>query len=763
MNASPLRQRLPCVALLAATLAGIAFGRFADVSGWVFAAASSIFLLTALFRHLPAAIWPGVALAFAALQTWQYRESPAATLAARLNDEWRVCEAIFYVAEEPRATASGWMFNARVDTLRLGTESLRPHCKALVRWDADPPAYGSRLAVRASIRNVPPPRNPGELDLAAWLANNGIRSEFHVLHAGDATLLSTGGNPIVRFANSARSWIERTLSIGIAGSDEFALLLGMTIGDTSDLSERLQDDFRETGTFHVFSVSGLHVGIVAVFLWFVFGATGIDRRRIVLLLIPCLFFYALVTGFKPASLRAAAMLSIVAAGLVIDRWPVALNSLGAAGLAILAVDTNQLFNPGFQLSFSVVAAILLLAVPVMNRLTPLFEPDPFIPSALLSKIERSARHAAKWAAALLAVSFSAWLGSLPLTLAYFHLVSFTGIPTNLLVVPLAFVVLAIASLSLVAGMFSVWLAGVFNNAAWLACRVTIAVVAAFASIPGGSRYVSAPDPPGTIAILTVLDAQRGGSTLLTAGSHAWIVDTGSAFFADAVVVPLLRISGINVIDGIVLTHGDSGHIGGFERVASALPVRRVLDSGLPSRSPVHRRILASLDPSRITAATAGLRESVAPDVTIEVLFPPADLNESLADDKAVVLRVDAGSFSALLLSDAGAVAERWLLSHARDRLPCDLVVMGRHVSGHSGSMELLAAARPRAVIAAVADFPPSQIPRADWLRAVADAGILLLRQDETGAVTVRIERDTFTLTPFLAPSSAGTFPNDPVR
>jgi ComEC/Rec2-related protein len=763
VNASPLRQRLPCVALLAAALAGIAVGRLVDAPGWLFALVGAIALPAALLPRLSIALWPGVACAFAAFQTWQYRESPAAALAAGLDHEWRVCEATLRVDDVPRLTTGGCVFNARIETLRIGTDSWRPRCTAFVRWEAEPPDYGSRFAVRASIRNVPPPRNPGELDLAAWLANNGIRSELQVLHAADATLLSTGGNPIVRFANAARSWIERTLAIDIAGTEEFSLLLGMTIGDTADIPERVEDDFRETGTFHLFSVSGLHVGIVAVFLWFVFGATGIDRRRVVLLLIPCLFFYALITGLKPASVRAAAMLSIIAAGLVIDRWPTALNTLGAAGLAILLVDTNQLFNPGFQLSFSVVASILLLAVPVMNRLAPFFEPDPFLPSALLSPMDRAARQFGKWVISLFAVSFSAWLGSLPLTLAYFHLISFTGIPTNLLVVPLASLVLATASLSLAAGVFSAWLAGVFNNAAWLACRLTIAIVTVFASIPGGSRYVGVPEPPGTVATLTVFDAHRGGSSLLTAGSGAWLIDTGSAFFADSVVVPFLRMSGVNTLDGLVLTHGDSGHLGGFERVESAVPIRRILDSGLPSRSQIHRHILNAVDPTRLTAATTGLRETIGPATTLEVLFPPADFHEPIADDKAVVLRIDAGSFSALLLSDAGAITERWLLTHKADRLPCDLVVMGRHISGHSGSLEFLTAVRPRAVIAAVADFPPSQIPRADWLRAVKDAGILVLRQDETGAVTVRIRHDTFTLTPFLDPSVSHVFPNDPVR
>lgn len=764
MNASPLRQRLPCVALLGAAIVGIAVGRVADIPGWMFALASSAALLVAVSGRFPATFWVGLICAFAAVQTWQFRESPAARLAASLSVQSQVCEAEIFVLEAPRLTATGSRFEARLTELRVDGKTFRPHCTVLVRSDAAPPAYGDRLTVRAAIRNVPPPRNPGELDHAAWLANRGIRSELSILRNADVTFVAPGGNSLVHFANSARGWIEHTLSIGVAGTPEAALLLGMTIGDTADLSPRLQDVFRETGTFHVFSVSGLHVGIVAVFLWFVLGTTGLDRRRIVFILIPCLFFYALITGLKPAGLRAATMLSIVAAGLVIDRWPAALNSLGAAGLAILAVSTNELFNPGFQLSFLVVATILLFAVPVMTRLNPLFEADPFIPIRLIRPLERGVRASGKWVAALFAVSVSAWLGSLPLTLFYFHLVSFVSIPANLFIVPLAFFVLAIAAISLVAGTVSVWLAAVFNNAAWLVCHGVIVLATAFADLPGGSRYIGPPADPGTRATLTVLDAQRGGASLLTSASHAWLIDTGSAYFADSTVVPFLRQRGINTLDGIVLTHGDSTHIGGFERIESAFPIRQILDSGLPSRSPVHRRILATLQTSGFARALAGRSESLGPEVTLEVLFPHLSLNEALADDKSVVLRIEAGDFSALLLSDAGTLTENWLLENARHRIECDLLVMGRHTSGHSGSIPFFAAAKPRAIIAAVADFPPSQIPRAEWLAALATSGIALFRQDETGAVTVTIREDTFTITPFLTGTASSlTLPNDSVR
>ena len=112
---------------------------------------------------------------------------------------------------------------------------------------------------------------------------------------------------------------------------------------------------------------------------------GLSRSSVVLLLIPSLFFYAFVTGWRPSAVRAATMASIFLAGFVFDRESRLLNSLGAAALAILAFHTNQLFLPGFQLSFLVLLSIVLLTKPIQRPFLGWLFPDPFMPVVLLDE------------------------------------------------------------------------------------------------------------------------------------------------------------------------------------------------------------------------------------------------------------------------------------------------------------------------------------------------------------------------------------------
>ncbi len=761
-HASLLRQRLPCVGLLFAAIVGVLAGRHLPASGLTFALLAVPALLVAVrFR---AALPVGLALTFAAAQAWQFRESPAVQLAARLTAAPVPVTATLTVLDDPvlaTATADTCRFPARLDRVELPSGPLEPGCRVLVRWQGPPPAYGDQLEVRGSLANAPPARNPGAFDYSAWLANAGIRSELVVPHPAEARLVGTARNPVYVLALTSRRWIERTLDLAIAGTPEAALIRAMTVGDTREASDAMKDAFRVTGTFHLFSVSGLHVGIVAVLLWTFLGFFGLSQRHSVLVIIPALFFYALLTGLSAASVRAAVMLSILAGGLLINRPATALNSIGAAGLVILAFDSSQLFNPGFQLSFGAVTAIILLAVPLQRFLAARLAPDPFLPEALLSPIRRIGLRFTSGGTAVLAVSAAAWIATLPLNIAYFHFISLTALPANLIAVPLSTLLLALAAVSLLAGIFSPWLAGVFNSANYALAKFLLFVVQSFAALPGSAVYVGPPQPAGSLATIVALDASPGAATAIQTPAAAWLVDTGNDFFAETVTVPFLRSRGVNQLTGLALTHGDGRHLGGADRILAAFNPREILDSGLRDRSPNRRQILRELAARGTppTAALAGLHVPVPVGGQIDVLYPPAGTEGVYADDKALVLRLRFGRFTALLMSDAGATTEQWLLAHARDQLPADVVIMGRHVSSPSGDPDFLRAVRPRVLITTAAFFPANERPPADWPARTAALGIDVLRQDETGAVTLVVAPDHFTVTPFLnAPPSPRRFP-----
>ncbi len=756
------RFRLPFAGLTLAAILGILIGETfpLPLAALFFSfVVTSISALTERFRWM---LWPATTLAFAALQTLAGPLSSGDNLAAQLSTKWQIARVDLRITTDPQSGGSpdSWRFRADLLTIDLAGRTARETVPVLVRWRGPTPSYGDVWTVNGSLRNLNGPRNPGQFDYRAFLRTFGVRSEFRADLPAAAEPDRFSPNPIVAFSISARRWIERTLTLDISGTPEAAVIRAMTVGDTSDIPPLIEDGFRQIGVFHLFSVSGLHVGLIALILWGGLSMTPLGSRRAVAVLIPCIFFYALLTGWKPASVRAALMVSLVAGGLLLDRRALPFNSVAAAAFLILLLNPLELFNPGFQLSFGVVFAILAIALPARALFEKLGQPDPFIPTELLTLRQRWTASAGNNFAALGALSVAAWIGSLPLSIHYFHLISIAAIPANIAAVPVAFAMLALSLLTLAVGLVSPWLAAVFNNTNLLAAKILLASIQALAGLPGSHFYVAAPESPGTLASITVLDCASGGSTFFRVNRQNWLIDAGTAHDADTIVGPFLRFRGVNRLSTAVLTHGDADHLGGFTNLLPRVPIDRALDSPLRDRSPTRAALIQSLRSHHITIETvkAGDRIPLDPGSFVEILYPFAATDRSLSDDKCLVLRLTVGRFRVLFLADSGWPTELSLIEYSPDLLACNLLVKGNHRSGYSGSTEFLTAAAPSAIIVTSTDFPPNESPPSDFVTSAAHLNIPVFRQDRTGAVTIRVTSDSFTLTPFLDQLATRTFP-----
>lgn len=379
-----LRQRLPFLSLLALAICGIAVSEQLNAPSipWIVTAVLAAAIFFATGRRI--AFLGLVVCAFGTLHVWQSNESQAARFAAWLGSRSLSAEARGIVTSEPRVFPDG-RSSSEMRLLWLGVESMefRPSFRLMVEQPGPPPAYGDEVGLRGTLKNIESPRNPGQFDFATWSGRHGVYTQLRSGHRNDMQILrNSQGNPLVAFALRTRAWLRHTLIAGVNDPTVSDLLVAMVLGDVSSLPEHVQEEFRGTGTFHLFSVSGLHVGMFSVLLWYVFKVLRVPRRHAAGWIIPLLFFYVLMTGLKAASVRSALMAAIVLLGMMANRRPILFNNLCAAGFLILLMDTNQLFNPGFQLSFCAVGAIMLFSGPLASALARPFRPDPFFPERL---------------------------------------------------------------------------------------------------------------------------------------------------------------------------------------------------------------------------------------------------------------------------------------------------------------------------------------------------------------------------------------------
>src|SRR5256884_1894289 len=683
-----------------------------------------------------------VGVGFFLLHNFETNNTEGQRLADELGGRPRVVTAIGYVLTEQKVAPSGFAtFLLKLKSIEFEGRKQPTRAVWQVRWKGAP-EFGDELKLFGIAEVIESPRNPGEFDMRSYLARHDVRRMLFVRYTEDGTLIRRGGgNPILRLAQKSRAWMQNALCRGLESAPEVQnFLSGIVLGLRHQAPEDIEEPFQQTGTLHLFAVAGLHVGIVAALLWMLAMVARLSRKWATALIIPLLFFYAAVTGLHVSSVRAAVMTSILLGGFFFDRKVFVLNSLVAAAFFLLCWNTNELFSTGFQLSFAVVGAIILFANALFGFLQRWGAPDPFLPHSLLRGPRRLMHVAFEWLCRGASVSLAAWIGSLPFILWYFHIVTPISLFANLVVVPIAFFILAIALLSLLSTPLLTWLAIIFNNANWLLAQLVLGIVQLFAQIPGGHFYVEQPHWPEKLAAkITVLDLGAGAAVHLRTGGADWLFDCGSERSYESLVREYLQWAGVNRLNGLLLTHGDSLHIGGAAELLRDFPRVRLIDNPAPDHSTVHQRLQRLFRERGIKPADLATGDSfrLSRKVTAHVLFPPRSFSASIADDQACVLQLVLSSGARVLLtSDSGIKTDDQLLRRNAD-LHSDDCIKGQHHSGNSGSGPFLDAVQPRLVIATSRDFPDYERIDDKWAEDVQARGIKLFRQDETGAVTLR--------------------------
>jgi competence protein ComEC len=230
---------------------------------------------------------------------------------------------------------------------------------------------------------------------------------------------------------------EQYKKIGIDGK-ELGILSALTLGYREELDRDVQQSFSASGAMHVLAVSGLHTGIVWGILMWILTIGGWCKplyeekgKRWLLggILLTLLWIYAFITGLSPSVLRSALMLSFWELSYLMKRHTSHWNPILAAAVIILLINPLALWSVSFQLSFAAVLGIMVIA-------------------SWMQQHTRLRSGWSKYIGGLLMVSIGAQLATMPLTLYYFGQTSNYFALTNLIVIPLAFVVLLLGLVSL---------------------------------------------------------------------------------------------------------------------------------------------------------------------------------------------------------------------------------------------------------------------------------------------------------------------------
>lgn len=314
-------------------------------------------------------------------------------------------------------------------------------------------AQGDILLVRTSLAR---PDSLGEFDYATYLLRQGISGIGFVKYNGWERI---GHQTIHTPSAIAERWrtalINRYKRFDIE-EPELGVLASLTLGYRDSLDADVQAAYSAAGAMHVLAVSGLHVGFIYILLvWLLtvfkrYPPLYEDRKRQVInavIVILTLWIYACMTGLSPSVTRAVLMCSLVQIGIVCRRQISTMNIVAASAFISLFINPDSLYSVSFQLSYSAVIAIVLLSEGMQ-----IFEFK-----------NNLVRNTIGWAYGVIIVSIAAQTGTIPWTLYYFGQTSNYFILTNLLVIPLASIMLYTA----LAFFALSWCPIIGNGIAWL--------------------------------------------------------------------------------------------------------------------------------------------------------------------------------------------------------------------------------------------------------------------------------------------------------
>jgi ComEC/Rec2-related protein len=631
--------------------------------------------------------------------------------------------------EDARGSERFWVAPARLAS--------GPFAGEKVWWEGRGglPVTGSRITATGNFTALPEPRNPGEFNRAEWLENQGLAAAFHAARF-DGTVETPEA---ARMGAAIRKSFRERITAGLEeDSQQARVIRAVVIGEPPPDSYPLVSSFRNSGTLHVFCVSGLHVGMVAGIGWLLLGWARVPRRLAVPMLLPLIFGYAWITGHGAPAVRSSWMAALFLGAFVFRRKPDLLNALGAVLLAAMLWDGRLLFQPGVQLSYGVVAAIAIGTAWAARTFSWMTDPELYLPGRLRSRWQKAWLQLRRNVAGSLAVSLAAGIGSAPLTAVHFGLITPISVLAGVVLVPMVFVLLSVAlgsaGLSLVAPRLS---HPVNHLNGWLALAC-VRVADGFASVPGGHFKLRRPQQ----ALLLVYDLDYGAAAACFSapGGKAVLLDCGDRRSFNQQVAPSLRWHGIEP-EAVVLSHPDGGHLGGGAQVWEAFPIRQALLPVKLSRSPAYRSWLneAPRHGIRLLTPTAGTSLPFPDGARLHILHAPdPHAVSALADNRVMITRLDWKGWRILFSSDSGAGTESRLLDAGGD-LKADVIIAGSHRSDLSLGDPFLDAVSPRAIIAANPRFPIEERRRPETLDYWRSRGIRVVDQAQSGGVTLKVD------------------------
>lgn len=615
--------------------------------------------------------------------------------------------------------------------------------------------------------------SPGSMDLDNYYAGQGVALQGKVLNT---TVAGEGDSGDWRW-NRLRQEISQQVAT-VVPPERRGLTEAMLVGKRGWLDRELRERLQASGIYHMISISGLHMTLVA-------GWSFLALRFLLVLIVPLsrrhnlkpaaallsmvpTLAYGLLSGWSVATQRAALMALVFILAMVLGRAGNAWRALALTAIMLLVWRPSQLYDPGFQLSFLAVATILFMVQWFKNR----------------------AIHN-RWLQEL-AITLVVGTVLSPVIAHYFHMVSWYGFFANLATVPWSSVTtVPLGFLAILVWPFSLswfhtliqWMSWSLEPMRWvgewnlalpggwwrtpgpplLAVVAAVVTLSLVSALPRRWRAATmalafaltlwprTPLLPGKL-LFAALDVGQAQATVLRDGDGGWhVVDAGGTVstrfhVAEGVQSPFIWQFGGRRLERIILSHPQRDHMAGVARLLENFPTRELWVGHFPreeTNSPAYRALLATARRlgTRIVPVSAG-DEVQEGGLTLRVIHPPAPPHRGGINNNAVTILARYGQTALLLPADLEKSAIRKLMA-TQTRLQVDLMLAPHHGAASSRVAGFPQWIKPKHLLISVGATNPYHFPNPGVVRDWARAGARIWRTDLEGTLLFASDGQSF--------------------
>ena len=684
-------------------------------------------------------------------------------------------------------------------------------------------SYGDFIRFHSSLKRIQSFKNPGSFDYERYLNRQGIyASGFIADSSGIIMLRGNSASPIKLRLESFRMYLKKIIYEN-ALSPQREIIEAMTIGDQYGIPADIRDSFNKTGTSHILSISGLHIGMVAATAFFFisillksseylmlrFNIIKVSAAAAFILVL----IYSLIAGMGVTVIRSAIMALVFLIALISGKQRDLYNTLALAGLIILVITPEAIFDISFQLSFLAVLAIIYIVPRFSNLSFRQFSNLPAWGQSIIRYLYIS-----------ILVCLAATIGTLPLILFYFNRISSVTIIANLIAVPLlGTLTLAVAMAFLLAAFFSSVVAGFFIKSASFFVQISIEIINKLASLSWSSFSFTKPNIPEIILFylflvlliqfldtrrnnenkkgyflrhplllryilistilffigdaiylsvkdkfshnlrITAIDVGQGSAILVRfPGGKNMLIDGGG--FVDSsfdtgkmVIAPYLYHERISKIDTVLLTHPHPDHVLGLFHILENFNVQEFWSTGITGDDENNQKLQRIITEHNIKTVHLSAKVSAKKihDVEIKFLWPfsISGLNtEELCDnDLNDTSLVFQVKYGKIRFLVTGDISANIenVLIRSGKDLKSNVLFVPHHGSAHSSSIDFIRKTACRYAVISSGKGNVFHHPHPLILKRYNEEQIQILRTDQDGAVTFTTDGNSLTESTFI--------------